>query len=135
MDDYEGNREVNCKKSRTEKIMYLLKVSSKAGAKPVEFLTMGEVAKLCKKSRDALKKLTDRGILPDANFRTPNILVKSGGRQGQFIEGYRLYSKDILVPKLVPYIKKNIKKGVLITREQRLELIEMFKEERTELLK
>lgn len=115
--------------------MYLLKVSSKAGAKPIEFLTMGEVAKLCKKSRDALKKLTDRGILPDANFRTPNILVKSGERQGQFIEGYRLYSKDILVPKLVPYIKKNIKKGVLITREQRLELIEMFNEERTELLK
>lgn len=115
--------------------MYLLKVSSESNSKPVEFLTMGEVAKLCNKSRDALRKLTERGILPDANFRSPDILIKNGENKGETIEGYRLYSKDILVPKLVPYIKENIKKGVLITREQRLELIEMFNEERTKLLK
>lgn len=115
--------------------MYSLRVSSKSDAKPIDFLTMGEVAEMCGKSTDALKKLTQRGIMPDANFRTPKIEIKVGQRQGEFMEGYRLYSKDYLVPKLVPFIKKNFKQGIQITREQRLKLIEMFNEERETLLK
>lgn len=114
---------------------YFLRLSSDKNSEPIEFLTMGEVAKLCGKSTDALKKLTQRGILPDANFRTPKIAIKKGSSQGNLRDGYRLYSKHTLVPILAPYIKKHFKRGVLITREQRLELIEMFNNERQELLK
>ena len=113
---------------------YLLRLSSDTTTAPVEFLTMGEVALLCGKSTDALKKLTQKGILPDANFRTQKILIKNGERQGEYIDGYRLYSKNFLVPKLAPYIKKNIMQVIQITRHQRLDLIDMFNEEREQLL-
>jgi len=114
---------------------YSLRLTQDRNTEPVNFLTMGEVAHLCGKSTDSLKKLTLRGILPDANFRTPKIKIKRGDNQGTEREGYRLYSKDFLVPILVPYIKKNFKRGILITREQRLELITMFSEERDFYLK
>ena len=113
---------------------YLLRLSNNSASEPIEFLTMGEVAKLCGKSTDALKKLTQKGILPDANFRTPKILINRGERQGQYREGYRLYSKEFLVPILAPYIKKHFKQGIQITREQKLELITMFNNERKELI-
>jgi len=108
---------------------YFLKLKEEQ-IEPIEFLSMGEVADLCKKSKEALKKLTERGILPDANFRSPKVLVKRGDRKGEYIDGYRLYSKDFLVPKLVSFIKKNISRGKQVTLEQRSELINMFKEER-----
>lgn len=113
---------------------YFLRVKPDQSAPPIEFLTIGELAGLCGKSKDALKKLTDRGILPDANFRTPRIEIKRGEGLGKTREGYRLYSKDVLIPKLVPYIKKNFKRGILITRDQRLELLNMFREEREQLI-
>lgn len=114
--------------------MYKLKVSAREDAPYIEFITMGELAKLCGKSKETLKKLTNRGILPDSNFRTNPVEIKRGERQGEYIEGYRLYSKQFLVPKLAPYLKKNIKRGVMITREQHLEIIEMFNWERETLL-
>lgn len=103
---------------------YILKITKEKP--PIEFLSLGELAEICGKSKEALKKLIFRGILPDANFRTPRIKSKTG----DMIEGYRLYSKDILVPKLSEYIKKNIHRGKLITIEQRSELINLFEEER-----
>lgn len=101
-----------------------LKISSTGGL--VEFLTLGELANECGKSKDALKSLIDRGIMPDANYRTPATVSKNGDT----IEGYRLYSKEFLVPRLVPYIQKNISRGKLITIEQRSEMLTMFADER-----
>ena len=107
---------------------YKLRLPNKT--EPIEFLTIGEVAKLCNKSTDALKKLTQRGILPDANFRTPPIKTKNG----EETDGYRLYSKDFLVPKLVDFLKNKVSQGVTITHEQQTELYEMFSEERKQLM-
>lgn len=107
---------------------YILTLPNKD--EPVEFLTIGEVAKLCNKSTDALKKLTQRGILPDANFRTPPIINKNGVET----EGYRLYSKEVLVPRLVEFLKTKVSQGVTITHEQQRELYKMFSEERAELM-
>ena len=107
---------------------YTLRLPNKA--EPVEFLTIGEVAKLCNKSTDALKKLTQRGILPDANFRTPTTYTNDGKE----IEGFRLYSKDYLVPELVDFIKKKVRRGVTITVEQKTELYDMFGRERESLM-
>jgi len=103
---------------------YLLKIARERP--PIEFLSLGELAELCGKSKEALKKLIIRGILPDANYRTPK--VKS--RDGSMIEGYRLYSKNVLAPKLSKYIRENIHRGKLVTIEQRSALIILFEEER-----
>jgi len=46
------------------------------------------------------------------------------------IEGYRLYSKNVLAPKLSKYIRENIHRGKLVTIEQRSALIILFEEER-----
>ena len=102
----------------------------KADKDPVEFISLGELAKLCGKSREAIKKLTERGIMPDANFRSPKVLIRKGEKKGQYIDGYRLYSKTFLVPKLVPFIKSNISRGKLVTLDQRAKLISMFQSER-----
>jgi hypothetical protein len=105
---------------------------------------------LCNRSTDAFKKLIARGILPDANFRTPKVTIGKGERVGDKIDGYRLYSKEFLAPKLVkfftdkrmviiPSTKKKkatrkyiykVSRGKLITLDQKAELLQMFQEER-----
>ena len=109
---------------------YSLRLSANENAKPVEFYSLGELAELCGRSKEALKKLTERGILPEANFRSPKSLIKRGNKKGQYIPGYRLYSKEFLAPKLSEFIRKNISQGKLITIDQRAELMIMFQQER-----
>lgn len=105
-----------------------LRLSSEA--EPVEFITLGDLAKRCGRSKDALKDLIERGIMPDSNFRTKSLVVeKEGDNFGKPILGRRLYSKEYIVPKLVEYFKKNIKQGKLITVQQRSELATIFEEE------
>lgn len=108
---------------------YFLRLSADEEAEPIEFLSLGELAKLCGKSKEAFKKLTERGIMPDANFRTPKALIKRGKKKGQYIKGYRLYSKDFLAPKMVEFMK-GVSRGKQITLEQRSELMTMFQQER-----
>ena len=103
-------------------------------SEPVEFITLGELAKKCGKKKDTLIKLINRNILPDANFRTGGITIKKGDRAGEVMLGHRLYSRDYLTPKLVRYIKKNIKRGSLITIEQESELATLFEDERKHFL-
>lgn len=103
---------------------YKLKITKDKPA--IEFISLGELADMCDKSKDAFKKLIMRGVLPDANFRTPKTFDKNGNE----VEGHRLYSKDVLVPKLVPYIRKNITQGKLVNIQQKSELITLFEEER-----
>lgn len=95
---------------------FQLKLSNEPNAKKIVFVTIGELATLAGRTKESLKKLTDRGILPESNYRTR--------------KGYRLYSKEFLVPRLVPYLKK-IKQGVEVTPDQRVDLKVMFTEERS----
>lgn len=106
----------------------------KAGGTVIHFLTMGELADYCGKSKESLKKLTERGIMPEANFRTPKVAIKKGLKKGKLLEGYRLYSRDFLAPKIVEFMKNEVKQGQQITLEQRIKLMNMFQEEREYLL-
>lgn len=106
---------------------YFLKLSE--DTEPIEFLSIGEVAELCNRKKVSLVKLTARGIMPEANFRTPPSQIKRGLRKGQYIKGYRLYSKEFLVPRIVEFMK-GVVQGKQITLEQRSELITMFQKER-----
>lgn len=128
----------------------LLRISTDINKDPIEFLTLGEIAKLCDRSTEAFKKLIARGILPDANYRTPRVTIGRGEREGTKVAGYRLYSKEFLAPKLVKFFTdrkliiipatKNkratrkyvykVSRGKLITIDQRAELLQMFQEER-----
>jgi hypothetical protein len=100
------------------------------GAPPVEFLTLKELAKACGgRSRYAFEELMDRGIIPDANFRSPSRLIQRGDNMGQEVRGSRLYSKDFLVPKLVT-IFKDIAQGKPITPQQRMDIATAFQEEK-----
>jgi len=96
---------------------------------PIEFLSIGELAELCGRKKITLLKLTTRGIMPEANFRTAPNEIKKGLRKGEFVKGYRLYSKEFLVPKIVEFMK-GVVQGKQITLEQRSELITMFQNER-----
>tara|TARA_Y100000034_G_scaffold29728_1_gene36173 strand:+ start:49882 stop:50223 length:342 start_codon:yes stop_codon:yes gene_type:complete len=96
---------------------------------PVEFLTLKELATECGRSREGLKKMIKRGILPEANFRTPSRVISRGENEGERMLGYRLYSSEVLVPRLANFIKNEIKQGVRITSEQKCELLMMFNEE------
>ena len=104
-------------------------IPNKTDKPQVEFLTISEVTKLCGRSKHSFIKLIDRGIMPDANFRTANKKIKRGLNKGNTIKGDRLYSKDFLVPKVVK-IFKEIQQGKVITPEQRLELCTAFVDER-----
>lgn len=99
-----------------------------------EFLTMGELAELCGRSRESIKKLTEKGILPEANFRTKSVTIKKGAKTGQQIRGYGLYSKDFLAPMLAEFLKEEISRGKQITIEQKSKLMTMFESEREHLL-
>lgn len=95
------------------------------GSSTHEFLTVAGLAGVLRyktkngglkaRSRDALLKLIDRGIMPDANFRD----AQDG----------RLYSKDVLVPALRE-IFKGIGQGKAITIAQRQEILQAFDDER-----
>lgn len=97
----------------------------KEGKPAVEFMTISELAKFCgKRSGPSFRKYTALGILPEANFRTaPN---KIGERE---VAGERLYSKDILAPRLQK-IFKGVKQGIKITPEQQHEINQAFAYER-----
>lgn len=108
---------------------YFLKLSANEIEQPIEFYSLGELAKLCGKSKEALKKLTERGIMPEANFRTPKSLIRKGKKEGQYIKGYRLYSKEFIAPKIIKFMR-GVSRGKQITLEQRSELMSIFQEER-----
>lgn len=94
-----------------------------------EFISMSELAKLCNRSKDSLKKLTERGILPESNYRTSKSLITVGAKKGQYIKGHRLYSKNFLAPKIAEFMG-GVTQGKKITTEQKMELINMFQAEK-----
>lgn len=102
--------------------------------KKVKFYRISEMAALCGRTNKAFYKLIDRGIMPDANFRTPNRIIEKGHLRGSEMLGERLYSVDYLAPKLIE-IFKTVKQGRTITIETKQALWEAFSYEREKLIK
>lgn len=101
----------------------------KKGKPPVSFYTIEEMASLCGRTRHAFLKLVQRGLLPDANYRSPSKVIKAGDNRGGKVEGDRLYSVEVLAPLLIE-IFRGIKRGRQITIQQRARLIEAFEKEK-----
>lgn len=108
---------------------YFLKLSESEKEEPIEFVSMGELANICGRSKHTIKKLIERGIMPDANFRTPKALIKRGEKKGEYILGYRLYSKHFLAPKIAKFME-GVSRGKQVTPEQKSELVSIFQSER-----
>lgn len=98
---------------------------------PVKFYTLKELGDLCepKKTSFALKKLIYSGKIPDSNFRAPSRELKRGESQGQILAGARLYSAEIIVPKLIPLFNK-ISQGKAISFEVQNEICLAFEHEK-----
>ena len=107
-----------------------IKLKVGASFESVEFITLGELAELSGKSKHSLLKLIERGIMPDANFRTPDKQVKHSPNPDRVIRGNRLYSLEVIVPTLSSYLRDNITQGKKITYEQQVELMDIFQKER-----
>lgn len=103
-------------------------------SEPVEFIGVKELATLCGKTSAALIKMTQKGLIPDANFRSPEVVVRKGLYAGSTLKGNRLYSLKVLAPVIVPLIS-SIKWGVTTPTETKLALIEAFKMEKEVILK
>lgn len=100
--------------------------------KQVRFATIGELAWACgKRSKHTFYKLIESGVLPEANYRLPRQPNKHGQKSGEVMAGTRLYSVDVLMPKLVS-IFATIRQGVQITHDQRNALQLAFAAEREE---
>lgn len=99
--------------------------------KVVTFYTIAEVAKASSKSTHALRKLMERGLLPEANFRSQGIQIHTGARAGEQIMGARLYSEAIFGD-LVRWLK-SIKQGRKITPEMEGVIRALFASERTKI--
>ena len=100
---------------------------------PTEFLSLGELADFCGRSKDTFKKMIHSGQMPEANFRTQSTTVKKGEKAGDTIRGHRLYSKNIIAPRLKKLFA-TISQGKKMTDEQKMELLRSFDYERRELI-
>jgi len=101
----------------------MIQMLIKANKPPVSFYSVSEMAKKCRRSKHLFYKMITNGHMPDANFRKPAKVITCGERKGEEIAGERLYSVDILAPKLIEIFKsKSIKRGkpLPITIKQQL---------------
>ena len=100
----------------------------KVDGKVVTFYTISEVAKASGKEGCTIRKLIERGLLPEANFRSTKTVIRVGNRAGESIPGVRLYSEAIYED-LTRWLR-SVRKGSKITPEMSLEVTRLFKSER-----
>lgn len=105
----------------------------KLNGKLVKFYTIAEVAKAAGKTGAALRKLMERGLLPEANYRSSSVEIKTGERSGEKMKGSRLYSEAIY-PELVEWLK-SVKQGSKISPEMELSIRRLFESERSKIAK
>jgi hypothetical protein len=107
-----------------------------AGGDGVDFLTIGELGKLCERSKHQMYKYISQGTLPDANFRKPAKVITKGEKKGEKIAGERLFSKDFLAPRIQAIFKEaKIKRGFTVSVEVKQKFYEAFAEEKEYYLK
>lgn len=90
----------------------------------VDVVTIKELAKLCGRSLPTIRRHIERGNLPDANIRTPDI-VRPDQRT---ILGARLYTVELA--KKVAAVFQEIQQGVEISEDQKRRINEAFNDER-----
>jgi hypothetical protein len=92
--------------------------------KIVEVVTIGQLAEMCGRKVITLRKMEERGILPEPVIRGKSMTNKSGDK----LPGKRLYS--INFAKKIAEILKNVSQGVAITNEQKRQITLAYQEEK-----
>lgn len=97
--------------------------------KEVECITILGLAQMSNRSAIAIRKMIEKGILPEANFRGTPVLFSRGVNAGVTFKGQRLYSME-LAHDLSKYIKSNLRRGSKVTDRQKLNIQKIFEIER-----
>lgn len=87
----------------------------------VEVVTISGLAELSERSQKTIRKMMERGILPEANIRTPETPKQ---------EGSRLYTYNMAID--VAKIIKNFAQGVKVTENQKQAIRDLFMHEKIE---
>lgn len=101
----------------------------RVSGKVVTFYTISEVAKAAGKTPAAIRKLIERGILPEANFRSKSNVE----RDGVPVPGTRLYSAAIY-DDLIAWLK-SVKRGSKINDDMLHTVVLLFDQERSRIEK
>lgn len=89
----------------------------------VRFYTVAELAKMCKRQPDTIRKMHFSGFLPEPIARTDETIVKRTRRPG-----FRLYSEDLA--KELAGILTGLRQGQTPTSDMKEKIAEAFKRER-----
>lgn len=93
--------------------------------KEYEFVTISTLAKMSRRKASTLRKWEFTGILPPANFRTPDVPIIGGKSR----LGVRLYTLELAI-KVSELIRNTVYQGVAIPQETLVKFKELFSEER-----
>lgn len=99
----------------------------KYGDQIVEVLTIGALAKEINRTPAYLRKMIERGLLPEANLRTAGGQSKSGEQ----VEGNRLYSRELVTE--LKTVFQNVKQGREMSIEQKQAIFQAFENEKLRL--
>lgn len=99
------------------------------GGNKVECVTISKLTRMCGRKPGSLLKLEERGILPKANFRGAPVKIMGTA----LTAGYRLYTKT-LADEIALIFNNEIRQGVKISDSVKSKLIQLFAEERKNLL-
>lgn len=92
----------------------------KINGKLRKVLTLGELATMVGKDKSTMFKHIERGILPEANFRMPEVELSNG----EMRKGARIYTFDLCIK--VKEVYSDITQGKKVTEKQKAELIKIF---------
>lgn len=87
-------------------------------------VTIGQLAKICRRSTIMMQKMETRGILPEPNIRGKKML----GKQGEETPGVRMYS--VTLAEKLSKILSEVTQGVALTNEQKRQINIAFQEEK-----
>lgn len=96
--------------------------------KKVPAVTITGLAKLCVRTSGTLRKWEIAGILPPANFRTPDVPLADGLSR----VGYRVYSLDLAL-QVAAIVKTEMFRGIGISPDTIVKFKKLFEEERKQL--
>lgn len=94
--------------------------------KMYEFCTINEIAKGSGRSLSQIRKMIERGIMPESNLRLPPVNTVNGQ-----IAGARIYTKELALN--VIEVIKTFRQGIPVTNEQKDKINKAFMDEKVAL--
>lgn len=95
------------------------------------FYTIADLAKHSGKSASTIRKMIERKLLPESNYRLPKTTIQKGDRAGEEVLGARIYSSAVFTD-IVKWLKK-VKRGKKVSEALALEIRLVMRTEKEKL--